>query len=153
MDKKKAVNIIEHHLRSYKTYEIGIKNLKKSLDDILPAITTNYTLREGTNGSFDISSKVEMAVLDRLEGSKAIYLKEQMKQLENIICSIDEALNALGELERKFIVCRYINGYSIDKTAQEINISVQQCFKLRHQVMDNLLISLRNIIKVFVEFL
>jgi RinA family phage transcriptional activator len=153
MDKKKAINIIEHHLRSYKTYEIGIKNLKKSLDDILPAITTNYTLREGTNGSFDITSKVEMAVLDRLEGSKAIYLTEQIRELQTVVESINEALSALGDTDRDFIKFRYIDGYSIEKTAQTINMSVQNCFKIRNHVMDNLLISLRNIVKVSVEIL
>lgn len=153
MDKKKAINIIEHHLRSYKTYEIGIENLKKSLDDILPQVTTNYTLREGTNGSFDITSKVEDAVLDRLEGSKAIYLREQIRELETVLSSIQKALNALGDDERYFIKTRYIDGFSIIKTAQSMNMSEQNCFRLRNQVMDKLLISLRNIVKVSVEFL
>lgn len=153
MDKKKAINIIEHHLRSYKTYEIGIKNLKKSLGDILPSITTNYTLREGTNGSFDITSKVENAVLDRLEGSKAIYLREQIRELETMLSSIKEAIEALGDDEKEFIQARYIDGYSISKTAQITSMSEQNCFKLRHHVMDKLLISLRNIMKVYVEFL
>jgi DNA-directed RNA polymerase specialized sigma24 family protein len=153
MDKKKAINLIEHHLRSYKTYEIGIKNLQKSLDDILPSITTNYTLREGTNGSFDITSKVEMAVLDRLEGSKAIYLKEQIRELQTIISSINIALEALGENDRRFVQLRFIEGYNMDKVAQDVHASVDNCFKIRNRIMDKLLISLRNIITVSVQLL
>lgn len=153
LDKKKAVNIIEHHLRSYKTYKIGIKNLQKSLDGILPAITTNYTLREGTNGSFDITSKVEMAVLDRLEGSKAIYLKEQIRELQTVVDSIDEALEALGEYDQKFIQLRYIDGHSPNHVAEQINTGEDNIFKIRHRIMDNLLISLRNIITVSIQLL
>jgi DNA-directed RNA polymerase specialized sigma24 family protein len=152
MDKSKAIKIIEHHLRNYKTYKIGIKNLQKSLDDILPQITTNYTLREGTSGSFDITSNVETAVLDRVEGSRAIYLREQMLELQRIVDSIDEAVEALGEDEKRFFTLRYFEGHSIEKTSQNINHSVQNCFKIRNQVMNKFLISLRNIIRSSVEF-
>jgi DNA-directed RNA polymerase specialized sigma24 family protein len=153
MDKKKALAVVEHHLRSYKTYQIGIKNLQKSLNDILPSITTNYTLREGTNGSFDITSNVETAVLDRLEGSKAIYLREQIRELETIIQSIDEAVAALGEKEREFITYRYFEGFDVDKTSSMMGYSTDGLYRFRNRILDKLFISLRNIVQVSVQFL
>lgn len=153
MDKSKAIKIIEHHLRNYKTYKIGIKNLQKSLDDILPQITTNYTLREGSSGSFDITSNVETAVLDRVEGSRAIYLKEQMLELQEIIESIDEAVGALGERESNFVKLRYFEGMSIEQVAPKIHMSKDGVFLIRKQVLSSLTISLRNIIKVSLNFL
>jgi DNA-directed RNA polymerase specialized sigma subunit len=152
MDKSKAIKIIEHHLRNYKTYKIGIKNLQKSLDDILPQITTNYTLREGTSGSFDISSKVETSVLDRVEGSRAIYLREQMLVLQGLVESIDEATGALGDRENTFIRLRYFEGMTVEQVAPKIHTSKENVFLIRKQVLASLIISLRNIIKVSLEF-
>ncbi|GAB7387383.1 hypothetical protein BSNK01_12190 [Bacillaceae bacterium] len=152
MDKKKAIRMLEEHLRNYKTYKVGIKNLKKTLDDILPSITTNYTIREGTNGSFDITSKVEQAVLDRLESSRAIYLREQINVLETIVDSIDEAVEALGENEKEFVRLRYFEGYPMEKVAQEMNFSINNCFYVRRQILDSLLISLRNIVRLTIDF-
>lgn len=147
MDKTKAIRTIEHHLRSYKTYHIGIKNLQHTIDNIMPQMTTSYTLREGSSGTFDIHSTVEDAVLDRLESARAIYVKEQIRQLRLITNSIDRAMEALGDMERDFIKYRYLDGYSISKTAITLNVSDQMCFKLRNVTMDKLLISLSNIVK------
>lgn len=152
LDKGKAIKIIEHHLRNYKTYKIGIKNLQKSLDDILPQITTNYTLREGSSGSFDITSNVETAVLDRVEGSRAIYLREQMLELQGIVESIDEAVGALGDRERTFVKERYFEGLTIEQVAPKIHTSPDNVFHIRKQVLGSLTISLRNIIKVSLQF-
>lgn len=147
MDRKKAVGIIERHLNNYKTYHIGVKNLERELDDILPSITTNYTLREGTNGVFEIKSKVEDAVLNRIVGSRAIYLREQMLEYERIIESIDNAIGALGEQEREYCKYRYIEGQSVPKVASRLNVSVDACTFIRNRTMNRFMISLSTMLK------
>src|SRR5690606_6163329 len=106
-DRKKVIRVIERHLRNYKTYKVAIKNLQKRLDYIMPNITASYELREGSTGTFNIRSSTEDAALDRLESARALFLHEQIKQYRLITESIDEAIEALGEQEKNFVVLRY----------------------------------------------
>lgn len=152
-DKKKSIRTIERHLRNYKTYKVAIKNLQKQLDYIMPNITANYELKEGTTGVFNIKSSTEEAALDRLESARALYLHEQINQYKLITESIDEALGALGEQEKRFIQLRYFEGRSIEKAAEELHCSVQNAFKIRSHALDRLVISLKDVSRVFVEFL
>ena len=152
-DKKKSIRIIERHLRNYKTYKVAIKNLQKQLDYIMPDITANYELKEGTTGTFNITSSTEEAVLDRLESARALHLHEQIRQYKLITDSIDEALEALGEQERSFVRLRYFDGWTVEKTADELHCSVQNAFKIRSHALDRLSISLKDVSRVFVEFL
>lgn len=152
-DKKKSIRTIERHLRNYKTYNVAVKNLQKQLDYIMPNITASYELREGTTGVFNIRSSTEEAVLDRLESARALLLHEQIKQYKLITESINEALGALAEQERKFIELRYFEGRSIEKTAEELHCSVQNAFKIRTHALDRLVISLNDVSRVFVELL
>lgn len=147
MTRKNQVRTLEGHLKNYKVYKAATKNLKESLDEILPNITTNYTWREGYSGIFKISS-TENAVLDRITGSRAVYLREQLNLYKNIINSIDEAINILPDEEQKFVKCRYFEGWTVEKTAQYLGYSAQNCFKIRNQLIDKLLISLRNLNKL-----
>lgn len=147
-DKRKAIRGIENHLRNYKTYKTGILNLQKQLDDILPNITTTYEKVEGSTGTFNIKSKTEDAVLDRMTGWRALAIIEQQREYETIIRSIDEALNALGEKEREFVQHRYIEGKEMENVARVMNFHVQACFKMRNRVFDKLMISLNNVVAV-----
>jgi len=147
MTRKNHVRALEGHLRNYKVYKAAMKNLQESLDEILPNITTNYTWREGYSGIFKISS-TESAVLDRITGSRAVYLREQLNLYRSITNSIDEAINILPEDEQKFVKCRYFEGWTVEKTAQYLGYSAQNCFKIRNQLIDKLLISLKNLNKL-----
>ncbi|MEG6616858.1 hypothetical protein V6C27_10570 [Peptococcaceae bacterium 1198_IL3148] len=150
--KKKHARTIESHLKNYKAYKVAMKNLQQSLDEILPNITTNYTWREGYSGIFKIVSTTENAVLDRVAGSKAVYLREQLNIYQTIVKSIDGAMEVLDDDEVKFVKCRYFEGWSVEKTAQYLGYSSQNCFKIRNQVMDKLLISLKNLNSLAVDF-
>lgn len=145
-DKKKAIRTIEHHLRNYRVYKIGIINLQRQLDDIMPTITTTYEKVEGSTGTFNIKSKTEDAVLDRMTSWRALQMSEQKREYQNIIDSIDASLTALGEKEREFVQLRYIEGREMESTSQKMNFSIQRCFQIRHIVIDKLLISLDSII-------
>lgn len=151
--KKQSIKMIERHLRNYKSYKVAIKNLQKQLDYIMPNITANYELKEGSIGTFAIASTTEQAALDRLESARVLQIHERMQQYQLIVDSINEALDALSEQEKQFIRSRYIEGYSIEKTAQELHCSTQNAFRIRAHALDRLLISLQDVSRVFVELL
>lgn len=148
MHKKEKVKVIEYHFKYYKTYKIGIINFQKELDNIMPSISTSYSTQEGSCGTFNITSKVETAVLDRLEGARAVWVREQQRELQLIVDSLDEAMGALTEQEVKFMKARYFEGKSMDQTASICGYSEKHGFKIRNQIMDKLFISLSNLLKI-----
>lgn len=149
MNKKKAIKVIETHLRNYKSYKAAIFNLQKQLDSILPNLTASYEYKAGSAGVFKIWSSTEQAVLDRLESATALQIHEQMRNYKMIISSIDKALNALGEHEQLYVELRYFKGFSVEKVAREMNFSLPSLFRLRRRVLDRLTISLANVNIVF----
>jgi RinA family phage transcriptional activator len=146
--KKAMIKKIEYHLRQYKTYLISIKNIQQQLEWILPSVTANYEISEGSSGTFHISSKVEKAVLDRLESKHALDLHEEMERYKIIVDSINRALEPLTETERAFVQKRYFERKGIAQVAEELGYSEKWLHQIRNRVMDSLLISLSNILKL-----
>lgn len=143
--KKKEIRAIEGHLRCYKSYKVGIRNLQKQIDYIMPSMTAKYDLAEGSHGTFVISSSTEKFAIDRIESKRALDLHEQIWQYQVIVDSIDEAIKSLTEEERSFVEARYFNQWSIKKTAEALGYSEKNIFVIRNRTMDKLLICLRNI--------
>lgn len=145
--KKKQIKKIENHIKNYNMYKVGIKNLTNQLNYIMPNVTATYDVIGGGGSTFNISSSTENVAIDRIESKRALDLYEDIKRYELIIDSIDLALSELDELERKFIVIRYIQGMSIAKTSMELGYSQQHIFNIRKEVFEKLLISLRGILE------
>lgn len=139
---------LEYHLRNYQTYEVGIRNLKRQLDYIMPDITANYELAQGSSGTFNIRSDTEKYAIDRIESKKALDLHESIRRYELIISAIDESMNGLEEIEREFIKCRYFKNMSFAKTAQELTSSEKHIYNVRNVTFNKLLISLRGILDI-----
>jgi phosphomannomutase len=95
--KKQAIRNIENHLRNYRDYRVGISNLKRKLDMILPNITTDYEIREGSSGVFMVRSTVEDVVICRLESVEAIKTNQIIQQYEMFVETIDKAVGQLDE--------------------------------------------------------
>lgn len=148
-ERVKNIKIIEKHLRQYNTYKIGLMTLKKRLNHIMPNITATYTLNEGTSGTFEITSTTEKYAIDRIESKRALMIHEDIERYTLVIESIDDALNELDDIERKFIECRYIKRQTITQTALNLGYSEKHIFNLRYQVMEKLLISLRGLLIQF----
>lgn len=147
LDKGLQIKILEKHLRRYTQYKVGLMTLQKQLDFIMPNLTATYELQEGTSGTFNIKSDTEAYAIDRIESKKALILHEDIARYNLIIESIDEAMNELDEIERKFIELRYINRRTIVQTSVELGYSEKYVFNLRHQVFDKLLISLKGLVQ------
>ncbi|SFU39931.1 sigma factor-like helix-turn-helix DNA-binding protein [Alicyclobacillus macrosporangiidus] len=144
--RKKAIRAIEAHLRCYKSYLAGIRNLQKQLDWIMPSMTAKYDLVGGSHGSFVITSSTEKYAIDRIESKRALDLHKQIAQYKLIVESIDEALKCLSDVERQFVEYRYFRQWPIRKTAEAMGYSEKNVFVIRNQAMDKLLICLRNIV-------
>ncbi|WP_163581273.1 transcriptional regulator [Gracilibacillus saliphilus] len=133
-ERKKAIKVIEKHLKKYNSYKIAIINMKEQLDRIQSRNATK------TN-TLTLSEKIEEQ--ERLES----YLEE----LELLVESIDRSLEDLSDLEVEFIQYRYFNKWSIEKSALNLGYSGKAIFSIRNQIMDKLIISLSPIIQLEVN--
>ncbi|GGJ76979.1 sigma-70 family RNA polymerase sigma factor [Virgibacillus salexigens] len=146
--KMQRIKQIEYHLRNYHTYKVGIKNLMKQLDHIMPSMTASYDITGSSSGTFNIKSETENFAIDRIESRKALDLHEDIKRYELIINAIDESLNSLNDIEYEFIQNRYIEGKTIANTAMELGYSDKHIFNIRNSAFSKLLISLKGILQL-----
>lgn len=137
---------IENHLRFYKTYIVGIKNLENQLEYIMPTLVANYGTAE--NGSFwYIANNTENCALDRIESKRALDLKEEIEQLKLIKSSIENAVEELTMQERAFVHLRYFECLSIDDVKTQMGYKEEKSiYRIRRHVLDKLLISLKNLL-------
>lgn len=101
MSKKKNwwYQATEKLLYTYKSFPIRIMALmqQKELlkEQMLPSMVASYELREGTN--YSVSSPVERAVLNRIEGEAIQKIEQKIKNLQTlkeiVEISIDTMLN------------------------------------------------------------
>jgi hypothetical protein len=134
---------IEHHLKNYKNYKIGISNMKNQLDHYFPKVTGSYELREGSTGTFSVKSDTERYGLKRIE--KGQKLEKEIQTFGLIIESIEKALKQLDSTEREFIEYRYFHNWNIRRVANKLGYSVRSVYTIRDEVKKKLLISLVNL--------
>lgn len=147
-NRKAKIKQIEGLLRHYKSYKVGIKNIEQQLDWIMPGVTASYSDAEGSSGTFNISSKVENAVLDRMESKQALDLHEEKELYQHIVSSIDLAYDSLDHTEQQFLNERYMKKKSIPGVAAVLGYHEKYLHQIRNNLMDKLLISLSNILKL-----
>ncbi|MGG3737211.1 sigma factor-like helix-turn-helix DNA-binding protein [Aeribacillus pallidus] len=144
---KRQMIAVENLLRHYHYYKSGIKNLKKQLDYIMPGITANYEIQEGSTGSFVIQSKTEKYAIDRIESKRALDIYEKIQEYEIIVSSIESSLEVLSEEEKQFVTLRYFENKSIKVVAYNMNCSERSVFNIRENVLHKLSISLSGILE------
>lgn len=134
---------IEQHLKNYHQYKIGIKNIQLQLDNIMPNITVNYELREGSVGTFVINSSTEKCAIDRIESKRAIDLNEQIEKYNLIINCIDAAIDSLLEDEKQFVEYKYFFNYSSGKLAMTMGYGESTIFVIRNRILEKFMHTLR----------
>lgn len=138
---------IENYLRLYNTYLVGIKNCKKQLDYIMPSLVTKWAYDDNGGGLFYIVNDTEKVALDRIEGKRALDLKEEIERYTLITEAIDSALADLTEIERRFVILRYFESKTIIEVKDALGYAEENTiFKIRRHVLDKLLISLHNLL-------
>jgi DNA-directed RNA polymerase specialized sigma subunit len=141
--------ILENHLRYFKTYQVGVKNLEQQLEYIMPSLVTNYSAEAGGGSFFSISNTTEKFALDRIEGKRALDLREEIERYKLITSCIQNALEDLKEKERDFVKYRYFDCLSIQEVKSKMGYSEDKSiFRIRRHVLDKLLISLSNLFSI-----
>ena len=141
--------ILENHLRYFQTYQVGVKNLEQQLEYIMPSLVTNYGIDSGGSSFFSISNTTEKFALDRIEGKRALDLREEIERFKLITSCISNALEDLKEKERDFVQFRYFDCLSIQEVKSKMGYSEDKSiFRIRRHVLDKLLISLSNLFSI-----
>lgn len=146
MSKPVKERFIENHLRFYKTYLTGIKNCEQQLDYIMPTLVTGYNADDqGT--FFYITNDTARVAIDRIEGKRALDLREEIERYKMITMSIDNAVNDLKPLEQRFVQLRYFECLPIHEVKTKLGYSENKSvFRIRRHVLDKLLISLNGLL-------
>lgn len=139
---------IEAHLRHYNTYRVGIVNCQKQLDYISPTMVSGYST-DGVNSLFYISNNTERVALDRIESKRALDLKEEIAEYQLVVDSIDNAFAELKPQEKEFVRLRYFECLPIYEVKSKMKYKEDKSvYRIRRHVLDKLLISLNNLLRM-----
>ena len=138
---------IENHLRFYKTYLVGIKNCEQQLDFIMPNITTKFGADNHGAFFYVVTDSTANIALDRIEGKRALDLREEIEKYKIITASIENALAELKDQEQDFVKYRYFECLPIHEVKLKLGYSEEKSvYRIRRHVLDKLLISLNNLL-------
>lgn len=87
---------------------------------------------------------VEFAAQKILELKEAheAQLADKLKALEDKVLEIEQAIDALPEKLRKFVILRYLKGWAMDDVADELFCSRVWAYQLREEALSSLSVSL-----------
>lgn len=137
---------IENHLRFYKTYLVGIRNCEQQLEYIMPNITTKYGADNHGSFFYVVADSTCNVALDRIEGKRALDLREEISKYKIITKSIDQAIAELKPQEQDFVKYRYFDCLPMHDVKQKLGYSEEKSvYRLRKHVLDKLMISLHNL--------
>lgn len=134
---------IEKHLKNYKSYRIGMTNMKKQLEHLFPMITASYEMREGTSGTFSNNSTTEDFAIKRAE--KKAEMEWYIQTYELVTSSIDSAIKQLDPLEKEFVEKRYLENVNIKTVAVNLGYSLRSTYNIKEEVKEKFLITLQNL--------
>jgi DNA-directed RNA polymerase specialized sigma subunit len=138
---------IENHLRFYKTYLVGIKNCEQQLDYILPNITTKFGADNHGAFFYVVADSTCNIAIDRIEGKRALDLKEEIEKYKIITQSIEKAIAELKPQEQDFVKHRYFDCLPMHDVKTKLGYSEEKSvYRLRRHVLDKLIISLHNLL-------
>lgn len=138
---------IENHLRFYKTYLVGIKNCEQQLEYIQPNITTKFGADDHGAFFYVVADSTCNIAIDRIEGKRALDLKEEIERYKIITSSIEKAMAELKQQELDFVNHRYFDCLPMHEVKTKLGYSEEKSvYRLRKHVLDKLLISLHNLL-------
>lgn len=138
---------IENHLRYYKTYLVGIQNCKQQLDYIQPNITTKFGADNHGAFFYVVADSTSNVAIDRIEGKRALDLREEIAKYTIITKSIEKAVAELKTQERDFVNHRYFDCLPMHEVKANLGYSEEKSvYRLRRHVLDKLMISLHNLL-------
>lgn len=140
---------IEEHLFQYHNYKVSLKHTRRQLESLYPRITATYDeIGGGSTGAFLFKSQTEDIAIKRIEKSYD-KLKAHMEQYELVISSIDEALQRLNKVNKKFCELRYFQQEDMETIAKKLRYSNRRSvYEIRNRVGEELAISLRHLLYI-----
>ena len=138
---------IENHLRFYKTYLVGIRNCEQQLEYIMPNITTKFGADNHGSFFYVVTDSTCNIAIDRIEGKRALDLKEEIEKYKIITTSIDKAIKELKPQEQDFVKHRYFESLPMHDVKTKLGYSEEKSvYRLRRHVLEKLMISLHNLL-------
>ena len=138
---------IETHLRFYKTYLVGIRNCEQQLEYIQPNITTKFGADDHGAFFYVVADSTCNIAIDRIEGKRALDLKEEIERYKIITSSIEKAMAELKQQELDFVNHRYFDCLPMHEVKTKLGYSEEKSvYRLRKHVLDKLMISLHNLL-------
>jgi hypothetical protein len=138
---------IESHLRFFKTYLVGIKNCEQQLEYIMPNITTKFGADSQGSFFYVVADSTCNIAIDRIEGKRALDLKEEIEKYKIITKSIEKAVAELKPQEQDFVKHRYFECLPMHEVKIKLGYSEEKSvYRLRRHVLDKLMISLHNLL-------
>jgi len=132
---------IEGTLYNYKLIKASIENNKLKLDNLeLEDGTTAIVYGEPSSKTNKFNSITENAALKNIERKER--LKKRIAIDTNTIQMIDNALNALTELERTIIEMFYIENMEWWKVAAKVHYSEGWCKAKRNEAINKMLFTI-----------
>lgn len=145
--KMQQERLLENHMRFYKTYLVGIQNCEQQLEYIMPNITTKFGADNQGAFFYVVSDSTANIALDRIEGKRALDLREEIERYKIITTSIERALKELKQQELDFVQYRYFECLQIQDVKQKLGYSEEKSvYRIRRHVLDKLMISLNNLL-------
>jgi DNA-directed RNA polymerase specialized sigma subunit len=112
----------------------------------MPNITTKYGADNHGSFFYVVADSTCNVALDRIEGKRALDLREEISKYKIITKSIDQAIAELKPQEQDFVKYRYFECLPMHDVKQKLGYSEEKSvYRLRKHVLDKLMISLHNL--------
>lgn len=126
---------------------MGIKNCEQQLEYIQPNITTKFGADDHGAFFYVVADSTCNIAIDRIEGKRALDLKEEIERYKIITSSIEKAMTELKQQELDFVNFRYFDCLPMHEVKAKLGYSEEKSvYRLRKHVLDKLLISLHNLL-------
>lgn len=140
MSRKKAnwYQQTEALLYNYKSFKIRIMALMQRIDmvkeQLMPSMVPSYELREGAY--YSVSSPVEKAAIERLEGDTIQKLERKIKNLEAMQEIVEISIDTMLDPEqRKLVKLTYFENLSWQQITIEMNINKNTYYEQKNNIV------------------
>lgn len=128
-------------LYSYKSFPVRIMALMQQMDvvkeQLIPSVVPSYELREGTY--YNISSPVESAVIERIEGDAIQKIERKIKNLETMKEIVEISVDImLDDFERRIVDVTYNKEQPWQEACRTLGIEKSAYYERRRKIVQEL---------------
>lgn len=128
----------EKLLYACKSFPIRIMSLKQQIymirQQLEPSMIARYELREGTTNS--VSSPVETAAINRIEGDAVVKIETKINNLENLKEIVETSIDImLNPEQREMVDSRYFQKLTWQETCCELSIDKNTYYSRKDEIV------------------